>query len=68
MTVHVIAFDIKYDTDGEKVDLPKELSFSYEGDIEIEELEDFVSDDISNKTGFCHQGFSYTIINPDNLC
>ena len=60
--------DIEYDTDDENLtkedlDLPKELvievSDEYETDDEIEE---YVSDEISNITGFCHKGFSMDLI------
>ena len=51
-----IVTGIKYDTDGEKVDLPDSL------EIEVpdneEDIEQFLSDEISNRTGFCHFGFS----------
>jgi len=66
--------DIEWDTDGDNsVELPKSMSFTatYE-DLDIdaeydiqEDYEDvigeYVSDKISDETGFCHNGFS-TII------
>lgn len=54
--------NIKYDTDGEEVELPENLSIDVPEDItEPEEVEEYISDEISNQTGFCHLGF---IISP----
>jgi hypothetical protein len=51
--------DIKYDTDGEEVDLPKTLTITVPDDIVDEvEMEEYISDEISNITGFCHKGFT----------
>lgn len=55
--MEVTAFNIKYDTDGEQVDLPEELTFYIPNEEEIENISDIVSDKISNETGFCHLGF-----------
>jgi hypothetical protein len=50
--------NIEFDTDGEDVDLPKELIIEVPDDLEDEqEIDDFISDEISNETGFCHKGF-----------
>jgi hypothetical protein len=50
--------DIKYDTDGEEVDLPKTLTIDVpSGLMDVEEVLDYISDEISNQTGFCHFGF-----------
>lgn len=46
------AVNIKYDTDGMKVDLPKEIELPADMTDEDE-----ISDYISNVTGFCHFGF-----------
>jgi len=43
--------DIKWDTDGEAVDLPTELT------VDVENVEE-IADALSNKTGWCHLGFS----------
>jgi hypothetical protein len=54
--------NIKWDTDGEDVDLPTEIIV--ELDAETEEHRDnyekieLISDYITNETGFCHKGFS----------
>jgi hypothetical protein len=56
--------DIKYDTDGEEIDLPKELEIEVLEELETEDdFFDYISDEISNITGFCHKGFSVTKIN-----
>jgi hypothetical protein len=56
--------DIKYDTDGEEIDLPKELEIEVLEELETEDdFFDYISDEISNITGFCHNGFSVTKIN-----
>lgn len=51
--------NIKYDTDGEEVDLSETLEIEVPDDIQKpEEIINFLSDEISNITGFCHQGFT----------
>lgn len=54
--------DIDYDTDGHKVKLPKTLNIIVPNDIgnSYEDIEQFISDEISNITGYCHKGFSTT--------
>lgn len=53
--------NIKYDTDGEDIDLPKELKIDVPNDLtERDEIEEYINDEISNKTGFCHLGFATT--------
>jgi len=54
----VVVTDIEYDTDGEEVDLPKTLEIEIPSHVEDDEIEDFISDEISNITGFCHKGFA----------
>jgi hypothetical protein len=52
--------DIKYDTDGEQIDLPKVLEIDVPNEFDGEdEIADYISDEISNITGFCHKGFSF---------
>lgn len=50
--------DIKYDTDGEDISLPEELEINVPSDLDGYEVEEFISDEISNITGFCHKGFT----------
>ena len=54
--------DIKYDTDGEKVKLPKVMVIEVpeEEHTCYEDIEHFISEEISNRTGFCHEGFATT--------
>jgi hypothetical protein len=52
-------FDIQYDTDGMPVDLPNEIDIEVPIDItEEDDVADYLSDEISNRTGYCHFGFS----------
>ena len=51
--------DIKYDTDGEDIDLPTEMEITVpKGMTDSEEILEFISDEISDRTGFSHEGFS----------
>lgn len=53
-----IVYDIKYDTDRVRVKLPKRLEIEVPDDIQDkDEIVEFLSDEISNITGFCHFGF-----------
>ena len=55
--------DIKYDTDGKKVKgLPKELNIDIPDYIEDDDIDGYISDEISNITGYCHFGF---VTNPE---
>jgi hypothetical protein len=55
--------DIKWDTDGEEVNLlPTELTLTITEDYEDEdELADVLSDWLSSTFGFCHDGFALDI-------
>jgi hypothetical protein len=55
--------NIIYDTDGEDIDLPTTLVISVPDDIlgDIDEILDYLSEEISNKTGFCHKGFKVDV-------
>jgi len=48
-------FNIKYDTDGQNIDLPKEFIFNAEYD-------DDLSDMISDETGFCVFSFEHELV------
>ena len=49
---------IKYDTDGEDIDLPGILEIDVPDDLtDPYDMVEFISDEISNITGFCHTGF-----------
>lgn len=50
--------NIQYDTDGIEVVLPSELLIKVPSEYtDLEDIEDFISDEISNITGYCHFGF-----------
>ena len=54
---------IEYDTDGRKVKLPKKMSIVVPADVMeegYEAIEQHISDEISNRTGYCHLCFSTT--------
>ena len=58
--MRAIIKNIEYDTDEENVELPTELKIELESHLtEIEDIEDFISDEISNITGFFHLKFNY---------
>jgi hypothetical protein len=58
-----IITNIEYDTDGEVLDLPIQLEIEIPTEIiDQEDIEEFVSDEISNITGFCHFGFKIELI------
>ncbi len=50
--------NIKYDTDGFDVALPETLEIEIPEDIE--NIKQFISDEISNQTGYCHFGYNTT--------
>ena len=60
----VKATNIQYDIDHDEEvgPLPSVLTFNINDVENFEELETLVSDAISDETGFCHLGFSMTIL------
>jgi heme/copper-type cytochrome/quinol oxidase subunit 2 len=56
MKVHF--YNINYDTDGESIDLPTELTLEVDDDIDVS-LEG--ADLISDETGFCVNSFNFEI-------
>ncbi len=53
--------DINYDLDGDEGDtsyLPEILTIDVPDDLDEDEVYEFISDEISNMTGFCHNGFT----------
>ncbi len=57
MTKYIVT-DIDYDTDGQRIKLPKQLEVLVPDDIQgYEDIEDYISNEISNQTGFCHLGY-----------
>lgn len=60
LTMKYLAYDIKYDTDGKRVKLPKKLEFDvsdpdFSPDMDLADL-------ISDKTGWCVNSFKFSII------
>jgi hypothetical protein len=55
-TMYVSVDSIVYDTDGENVDLPSEMTIELPIDESVD-ISDFISDYISNKTGFLVESF-----------
>jgi hypothetical protein len=54
-----IANNIQWDTDGEQVDLPTELTVEVPDNItESIDISEYISDEITNMIGFCHFGFT----------
>lgn len=51
--------NIDYDTD-DKDGLPKSLVIEVSDDLDMYDAEQYISDEISNQTGFCHKGFTTT--------
>lgn len=56
--------NIQYDTDGIEVELPSELLIKVPSEYtDVEDIDDFISDEISNITGYCHFGFEVEFLN-----
>ena len=55
---HYRVFSIRYDIDDGPASTPEELIIGVPAE-EMERLEDFLSDEISQQTGWCHNGFQY---------
>ena len=53
----VRCFDIQWDTDGKRIKLPKECLIHVDNDMDEIEMEEMLSDTLSERTGFCHKGF-----------
>ena len=51
------AINILYDTDGEEIDLPEALLIEVSDELDINKKSEFISNEISNETGFCYFGF-----------
>lgn len=49
--------NIKFDTDGENIELPTEMEIDVPENFDTEEILQYISDKISDDTGFCHFGF-----------
>ena len=64
-----IITNIQYDTDGvsaKSLGLPKELKIIVPDECDgYDEIEQYISDEISNQTGYCHKGYATTPQIPD---
>jgi len=57
-TIKYKVYGIKYDTGGENIDLPTILEVTVPANMEPEEADTYISDAISDITGFTHKGFN----------
>ena len=64
--------NIQWDTDGQHPKLPKSMKLSLDYDYDavmadqakglvLEDIEEYISDYLSDETCFCHKGFNYKI-------
>lgn len=58
--------NIKWDTDGQKVKLPKEELYEIDGDYLIDVLEDDMNDYLSDKYGYCMDSYNCEIVEEPN--
>lgn len=65
--IKVLIYDIEWDTDGEKVKLPKQVEHVFEDydNINDEDLLDEISDWLSDEYGYCHKGFCVKLVEED---
>ena len=56
-----VATNIEWDTDGEDIDLPNTLEIDVPDSTDAEDIDEYISDELSNITGFCYFGFSLTV-------
>lgn len=54
--------DILWDTDAEDVVLPEEVIVAVADDADPAEVEDILSDEITEQTDWCHRGFAYETV------
>lgn len=61
MAKKYIVTGIEYDTDGEDVELPEEILIEVPDEHQTEDkIEEYISEEITIRTGFCHLGVSKT--------
>lgn len=56
---------IKYDTDGQELELPTTLTLTVESDLTDFDLEDALADQISNRTGWLVESFIFEEVQTD---
>ena len=53
-----VVSEIIWDTDDEEIDLPKSITVEVPADLkDDQEKDEYISDYITEKTGFCHKGY-----------
>jgi len=60
--------NIDWETDGESVDLPDNLIATLPDGLTNEEVEDRLSDHLSDKYGWLHNGFQFWELKPEGQC
>ncbi len=70
----VLVTDIDWDTSDTNYDSEDEIELESSMEleipevvVEIDDVENYISDTISNVSGFCHNGFSYDIVEPIDI-
>lgn len=63
---HYVIHTIQWDTDQEDASaLPRAMIVSAPASLAGDELEEALSEMLSEQTGFCHGGFRYDPVSPD---
>ena len=66
--MRVIISNIDWDIDeDDSPNLPTSEVYDLDDDTEEDEIEDLVSDKLSDDYGYCHNGFSYLVYRPNVL-
>lgn len=60
----ILCYNIKWDTDGQKVKLAKEVEVEVEDGLSESDLEDVLPSALSDATGWCHKGFEWKEARP----
>lgn len=64
MSIYIVK-NIEWDVDGNKSlvkILPRQIEVSVPDDVKMDEdIDEYISNFITNKTGFCHYGFTRTL-------
>ena len=50
--------NIKWDLEGENIDIPTEMVVEVDPNLDNYEKMEYISDKITEQTGFCHKGFT----------
>ena len=62
--VKVIVTDIDWDVDvsDDADSLPQRMQYDVDADLTDDEIEDYVCEQLSDDTGFCHRSFEFHVI------